>query len=524
MPESLRHVVRDARFLGLVALALLLSVAMDLRRPDIGQPVGIANREATYHVLLTVAALAASPMANHWFLPTVSLGRTADKHISWGATRPGPHGDQIYTSFTPLGFLAPYAAFSLTGVAPTTGNLALFNIALGSLCAFALYFLIVRLLACEGYGNGVAAAAGLAASAIAIFSREALVSFGIVYWSHSLYQLVFTLCLICVHGFLSAKNATTRRVWAWALLASAFTGALTEWTGYLFNAGLIMVLLDDRRDSTTARGLALGLGAASVAAAALTILHFGLVIGFEATVTTMAERFFARNTAIGGMAALMRRYWLSFGFFALVVPALFILLGSLLTWRRLKGGAGFRFARSPATLPVLAVACLPLLENVVLLQHAIQFSYDRLKFTLPAALLFALAFSRFTPSARAVFGIVMIVASIHGYASYRTELERDSAWRLADISNRSIASQVANSVDVECAVFASNLLVRGYANLLFNRGIHELMVPREAAILMARQGACASIYLEGSGGDLPRYVKATIVRPDGLVTVITADE
>jgi len=108
--------------------------------------VGAENLAATYHVLLTVNALDESPVENHWYLPTVSLGRELDKHIPWGAAIPTKTGDYIYISFTPPGFLVPYSWLNIFGLRPTVKNLACYNFVLGSLSASTLFLLLVSLL------------------------------------------------------------------------------------------------------------------------------------------------------------------------------------------------------------------------------------------------------------------------------------------------------------------------------------------------------------------------------------------
>jgi len=137
-------------------------------------------------VLLTVTALNENHRESHWYLPTISLRN--GKFISWGATVPNKNGDYIYTSFTPPGFLAPYFYFNSFNIEPTLKNLAYFNFFLSSLSALVLFSLLVSLLKFNGYNLQSSVNAALFGSSIAIFSREALQSHGMTYWSQSLYQ------------------------------------------------------------------------------------------------------------------------------------------------------------------------------------------------------------------------------------------------------------------------------------------------------------------------------------------------
>lgn len=86
---------------GIFTLIMMLSFSLISRQQDFKKETGAQNLEASYHVLLTIAALNESPVKNHWYLPSLSLGREADKQIPWGETIPSRSGDYIYTSFTP---------------------------------------------------------------------------------------------------------------------------------------------------------------------------------------------------------------------------------------------------------------------------------------------------------------------------------------------------------------------------------------------------------------------------------------
>jgi len=107
MLRNFNNTLRRPFFWSVFTLILLLIFSLSLRQQDFKRVTGAQNLEATYHVLLTVTALDESSAANHWYLPTVSLGGETNKHIPWGVTVPTKTGDYIYTSFTPPGFLAP---------------------------------------------------------------------------------------------------------------------------------------------------------------------------------------------------------------------------------------------------------------------------------------------------------------------------------------------------------------------------------------------------------------------------------
>jgi hypothetical protein len=98
-----------------------------------------------------------------------------------------------------------------------------------------------------------------------------------------------------------------------------------------------------------------------------------------------------------------------------------------------------------------------------------------------------------------------------------------SSWGSIDIENRQLVSRISDKVDMKCAVFSSNLGVRGYANLLFHRGIYEYKSIQETGGLMTQRKACASVYVEGTWifWNLPNYTKATITHSDGSTDIVT---
>ena len=331
-------------FFGLIALSFLLAISYALRHSDFASNVGSRNLEAPYHVLLTVHALNESSIQNHWLLPTVSLGRDQDKHIPWGATVPTASGDYIYTSFTPPGFLAPYLFFRVSGLEISLQNLAYFNLLLCVLSVFFLYSLVYKLLRYLGYESFVSAASSLAGSVVAIFSREALSSYGVTYWSQSLYQPILIATLYFLLNYLTSEKQ--RNTSQFALVLLAFIGALTEWTGYVFNIGLALILLFDKNWNKSSRMTSFYLFAVTVFAGLLTFMHYALAVGFKPAALAFVGRFLARSTAAGSLVELAQGYLLSYGFFLVLLGGISVYLGIQLFHQRLRicrePGAGSR--------------------------------------------------------------------------------------------------------------------------------------------------------------------------------------
>ena len=505
---------------GFLILTAMIMVAVAIKEKDIAKTSGAQNLEATYHALLTIESLRQNEIRDHWLLPTVTLGQENDAFISWGATVPTRSGDYIYTSFTPPGFLLPYVAFETFHLKATVKNLARFNMVIGAAVAVALYFFIVRLILHSGASFYLATMAALVGISVALFSREALLSTGIIYWPHSIYQLLFIASLWLLFNTLKfGLNHKTGILNSKALLLLLFFGAWTEWTGYVFNLGLVCILWL-KTDSPELKRFALKIIFVSAAAGFITLLHYGLAVGFHESLNAFVGRFFARSTQRGSIIELIGGYGLSYGAF-LLVALLVVVRGYLF-----GSGIACSNQQSAVVSVVLLASTVPLIENLIMLQHATEFSFDRLKFIIPSAIMIALAFIDRSFWFRLFVISAIALACVHGIKSHQSDMARYSDWRPHHQANVALVERLREKVDFECATFASNLGVRGYANLLIGRSIYENKTPDQAYPLNRERGGCASVFLEGRWvfPDLQRYSQATVSWPDGRKSVLTEGE
>lgn len=488
-----------SHILGLTVLMVAIIFAVAIKEKDLEEPVG-ANLEATYHVLLTIEALRQNPIHDHWLLPTVTLGQERDAFIPWGATVPTKSGDYIYTSFTPPGFLLPYVVFEVFDLQPTVRNLARLNMTIGAIVGISLYLLIIRLLSYSGFPTHVVILAGLAGASIAFFSREALLSTGVIYWPHALYQLIF---IISLHLYLNYKRKAPSRM----LLLCLFLGAWTEWTGYVFNLGMALVMWYHHN-----RQFAIKVIMVTVAVGITTILHYGFGIGFYELLRSWYERFLSRyghDRFSEVFPSLFSGYGLSYGLFLVTVLAVLI---------RLAYSPDTNLTRQSAVISTtLLISTLPLIENLIVLQHATQFSFSRMKFMFPAAMLISIGLVDRKLWFRLLVITLTILSCFQGYELYRIDRDAYSSWAVYHRSNVELVERLKQQVDLRCATIASNTLVRGYDNLLFGRSIYEYQAPDQVFLLNEKRRGCVSVFLEGKMVlvDLNHYTKVTVTYPDG---------
>jgi hypothetical protein len=276
-----------------------------------------------------------------------------------------------------------------------------------------------------------------------------------------------------------------------------FFGAWTEWSGYVFGIGLATLFWFGVLIDRPQRGLSIKLVIAVAAAGLLTLIHYGLAVGFEPAVKAFVGRFLARNTSSGSVLALLNGYALSFGLFLLITFVAVVLpffLGN-------KNIDESRVSKNKVAFLFFAAA-IPLFENFIMLQHAGQFSFDRLKLLFPAAIIISLAFARFCNIWRSVLVISLVFASIQGYSTYRSDLSLYRSWPEVDFKNKLLANSIIKSTDIQCSTLLSNIGVRGYANILFNRGIFEYKSRDDSSELIKKQKHVLLSILRESGVSL----------------------
>jgi hypothetical protein len=447
------------------------------------EPV-VTNIEASYHVLLTVQAMSQTPGSVHRFLPIVTLGRPLDRDVRFGASVRGPGGIYYYTSFAPLGFVAPWAFFRVTGLAPNIDSLLVFNL----LIHLAATLLLVRLVAeCAGALGADDRTVGwivLATAGSYLFAREALYSHGIVYWHHSLFQLAWLLQLTFTARLLRAADAgsETPRGDAIGLLVSSAVGPSIEWSGFLATFAVALALwwrARAGRQVALRRVAWLTLAAGCVAGFTI-VAHFAWVIGVDPLREALHDRAAARSVAHASLVRLARGYVAS--------------LGNLVL---LAGGVGAVFAMTTPKVPrwlmlLWLVATAPLFENLLMAQHAGQYQYDRLKGLVVVILELALMIPRLPERWRDRALIAWLVALAWTISYLRPTREIPTVPPLA--TNVALMNRV-RAVARPCAVYATNAIPRGWVALAVGGNTYEAIPTVDSVrALMQARGACQGLY------------------------------
>jgi hypothetical protein len=353
----------------MVICLALAAISITIRIPDF-ENTDFHNSDATWHVLHTLRCYEQTPVSIHKFLPIVTLGGEDDKFITWGATIPDKYGNYYYTSFSPAGFVAPYLFMKLFNVPASLMGLYVFNSMLCILC-----FLLSARLFAKLFADIDERYIWLFTAVIYLFQPEIMQGQGIVYWSQSLYQLIFLAQLNLLFTEKSRKSFAL-------LLLMCMIGAYTEWTGYCANIGIAVALFfmnEGKARYVKAAGVIAATGLAFVQFCA----HYLSVVSLKDFAWALSVRFAARNFAAPGpLWHLGAGYVISFALFGFVVFCL--LLFCLLNKQRRT----YLLRNLNDQKYVLIVLLFALVENVIMKQHAVAYSFDRMKFVFPLMILF----------------------------------------------------------------------------------------------------------------------------------------
>lgn len=529
-----RAIEKAYRFKWLIAvlslfLAYILSIL--LRLDNFQTKVGSENLEATYHAAWTMTALSNSSVDEHFLLPTVTLEPHKNNDIHWGATVPTPKGSYIYTSFPSLGFLIPFFTLEKLNLPFDVFTLAIFNSLVGLIAALGIGGL-VRSVALHIKNNGVPASDThdvtgwlvFAASSICyLFLRESLQSHGAVYWPHSLSQVVFIFSSWLAFR-ISLNYAEHRKNIGLLVLCCLYP--LLEWTGFIFNfglaAGLFLYRLHSNPKKLTfvslcstrgwvllwreARGLPLAITVATLVVGMVMLLHLFFAIGYHNTINALISRAFYRSGIFDDktqpFSTLPIKYFLSFG--GLLILAIFSGMAQFFkkTWK-------FR----PEYVFIIGITTFPMVENLIMLQHASWFSFDRLKVSVPLLLLSFTFIASIKDNRRFLFVTLcstFIIAT--NIAIFRMDRPIYDRWGSVTEANSRIVDKLKAHPSFNCALFGSTAVVRGYLNLLLGHDIYEWQQEKDIDQRAKASHACASVIIkqESVFTDLPRITSIII--------------
>ena len=451
-----------------ILVVLLIGVGVLLRIPK--ENKSYKNNDATYHTLLTIKAYDETPLSIHKFLPIVSLGNEEDKNISWGATVKDSKGNYYYTSFSAVGFVCPYLFIKLFSLPINEYSLYVFNSIILILSLFLTIKLMIKLFSKYLSKNFII----ILTSLIYLFQMEVMHSQGVIYWIHSIMQV-----LLLGH-FLTFLNYDQNRKNKILFYIFCLILPYVEWTGFISN-GAFMILLFIKNYQKNKK-INLNCFKESVIVGILTIIslflfigHYLLNIEFSVVIKAMYNRFFARNTVlkIASFYDLFKGYILSYKYLIFLISILLITILLLKNYRQ-----KFWVLLKEYQYPIIFFSFI-IVENLLLMQHATVYSFDRLKVIFILIILLFLIIITITKQNKndkffatyiLIFAIFMAILNCNNYLYKKNEYVSNFNYTTR---NNLIADYIKSNYNYENSILTSSNSVRGYLNLLFNRGIYE---------------------------------------------------
>lgn len=436
------------------------------------------NSNASWHVLLTVQAYDETPASIHKFLPIVSLGDELDKEIQWAEMVADEQGNYYYTSFSPAGYVLPYLFFKLFGLDVAEKSLYIFNT---MLCCLALLFTIKLFI--DIFGEHLQKWLIIVLTTMLFaFQTEIMHGMGQVYWHQSFMQVLLPLQFLCFYHFHEEK-----KLWKIGFFILAIIMPYVEWTGFVANVGFALVLFFRHGIRIQKNDFlwAFLTGICTLTALLLLCGHYLLVIDWNEFVCALRDRVMMRTKyASAPLFNLLWGYWKSF-------KGLWIVLG-ILGCGCVIVHKGVKWLRNVDYMfPMLFVMAFPIIENIAMKEHATSYTYDRMKLVFPLIFIFFILLCHVLNGRkeRSYVAVVLVaVISVFTIKSYteNTEYLWEAPYKE---TNEILATYCKGHYHENCVYGLENAAVRGYANLLFDRGMYENIEKSELMELARERSA-----------------------------------
>lgn len=474
------------RLICLLLFTIIFVMAAAILKYRKGE-INYYNSDAAWHTLLTVEAYRETPVSEHLFLPIVSLGSQDDKWIPWGATIPDERGNFYYTSFSPAGYFLPWLFMKIFGLPVTEESLYLFNSVLFAVSAL-LWVWFISMIYEE---SRAVTAIALTALFTYVLSPELLHGMGVAYWHQSVMQVTLLLQIIAWFGY-KEKGLKAAKIIFYGM---ALLNPYIEWTGYVANVGFAIAELfgGGKGQWKKAFGKAATLGVITAASFGLFAGHYLLRVDRGTFLDALQSRFMARNvTTDTTLAEVLKGYIQSFGFWWTVL--LLLIIGNIVMKRKIVLRHGL----------LMFVMTFPLLENVLMKQHAVEYTYDRMKgIFILSFLICELSCSLIKDGKRKLTAAGLLVltaaAGLLNFQSYRNS--SGYIWEAGYRADNEKIAAFINQEYPDCVLAMEDHAVRGYMNLLFGRGIYEFTPADSAKEIAAEKGKRYAVILnvEDSG-------------------------
>lgn len=365
----------------LIVLSVVLRVRIIRDRPVVGRSM---NDEAAAHVLTHCLAYHEYPWAVHHGLPIANL--RGEQPIPAEEYLDDHQGHSFYGSFPPLAFVAANAWFEASGTEPNLPGLRVLNVVLQILSCAAFGYLVwtIAPAATDRRTKSVVTAASCC---LFFFCTETFRSYTFSHWAQHWHLPML---------FLVIAQAAKQR-YNFVYYSFLMLGCLVEWSAFTLGIGCAAMLFWHYVATRERRYLVhLLLTCAGLALSGVLLLAwFNQAIPWQEFLHFLRSRSSSRSIVSHPQLHMIPVIYLS-AVISTVIPVAAILAAKCWEWksgprpqatsnsdsgvaRPAKWPALQQWLLGPAGTTVI-LFCFALLENVLILQHVMEFTYDRLKF------------------------------------------------------------------------------------------------------------------------------------------------
>lgn len=475
-------------YITLLIVIISILVSVIIRIPKENEIYN--NLDATYHVLLTMKSYENIPVSVHKFLPIVTL-EEADRNIPWGACVKDKIGNYYYTSFSSIGFLLPYLFAKIFHLPINIYTLYAFNSLIYIVTLILTIYMFCKLFS-KYINNNIII---LFTTLIYLFQTEIMHSQGVVYWVQSIFQM-----LIIIHFLLFLNYEKPKYKLPFFIMCLIMP--YVEWTGYISNFAFALIIFlknieKNKKINTTTFEIPGLIFVLTVLSFIIFSIHYLLNINLGEYIIALTTRFSDRNiTSIQAtIVDLLAGYFVSYRYILILLGILLLIVLTLKKYR-----TTFLNLIKEQKYPLIFF-CVIMLENMILLQHAVEYTFDRLKLIYIILMIFFVLIGTIYIGHKEnyhinkIIVILLVGISIINMIDYKTGYANYITPNKYGLDNQIMTQYIKSNYNRSNSVLCTNRSVRGYMNLLFDRGIYEFLEYPQAKELTIKQNKQYMIYI-----------------------------
>ncbi len=165
---------------------------------------------------------------------------------------------------------------------------------------------------------------------------------------------------------------------------------------------------------------------------------------------------------------------------------------------------------------LLLITGFPMLENLIMMQHAYQFSFDRIKLAAPLLILLSIICLKVSGDrwVKALVSVSVLTIATNVLV-FLYDGHRFREWGNATQQNEAVVTRLKQDPLSECSVYGTKRQVRGYLNLLFQRDIFEWSDFSDLVRQARESCGLILIHTDKVFTDLPRVTLVEVFDPTG---------